>query len=100
MILTTRFRTFRILGQPAVHDCLFLIVIAILSLSSYVTRLGFYSDDWALLASMRLSPDQSLTGVFTAVNSSQDNEIRPIQFFAYAAPYKLFDLNPLGYHLL
>jgi hypothetical protein len=88
------------LRQPGIHDCLFLIVIAILSLSNYVADLGFYDDDWALLSSMRLSSDQSLIGVFTAVNSSQDNEIRPIQFFGYAVPYKIFGLNPLGYHLL
>jgi hypothetical protein len=49
---------------------------------------------------MSLSPDQSLAGLFTAVNSSQDNEIRPIQFFGYAVLYKLFDSNPLGYHLV
>lgn len=86
--------------QPAVHDCLFLVVIAILSLSLYVADLGFYNDDWALLSSMHLSSDQSLVGVFTAVDSSQDNEIRPIQFLGYAVPYKLFGLNPLGYHLI
>jgi hypothetical protein len=97
--LSLRLRIMRILCLPAVHDCLFLIVIAILSLSNYITGLGFYEDDWPLLASMRLSPDQSLTAVFTAVDSSQDNEIRPVQFFAYAVPYKLFGLNPLGYHL-
>jgi hypothetical protein len=79
---------------------LFLICIAILSLSLYVTDLGFYDDDWALLSSMHLSSDQSLAGVFTAVDSSQDNEIRPIQFLGYAVPYKLFGLNPLGYHLI
>jgi hypothetical protein len=49
---------------------------------------------------MNLSPDQSFAGVFMAVNSSADYEIRPIQFLAYTLPYKLFGLNPLGYHLL
>jgi len=93
------FRTFKTFWYPASHDCLFLIVIAILSLCNYITSLGFYSDDWYLLSSMSLSPDQSLTGVFTAV-SSTDHEIRPVQFFEYAAPYKLFGLDPLGYHLL
>jgi hypothetical protein len=92
-------QTSRILSQRAVHDCLFLILIAFLSLSNYITGLGFYSDDWGLLSSMSLSPDQSLTGVFAAVNSSQDNEIRPVQFFAYALGYTLFGFDPLGYHL-
>jgi hypothetical protein len=93
------FRTFKTFWRPAIHDCLFLIVIAILSLSNYITSLGFYSDDWYLFSLMSLSSDQSLTGVFTAV-SSTDHEIRPVQFFEYAAPYKLFGLDPLGYHLL
>src|SRR6202040_2223986 len=39
-------QTSRILSQRAVHDCLFLILIAFLSLSNYITGLGFYSDDW------------------------------------------------------
>jgi hypothetical protein len=82
------------------HDCLFLIILASLSLSNYIGGLGFYSDDWDLLSSMNLSPDQSFSGVFRAVNSSQDNEIRPIQFLAFTGSYKLFGLNPLGYHLL
>jgi hypothetical protein len=86
--------------QSAFHDCLFLIVLASLSLSYYISGLGFYSDDWGLLSSMNLSPDQSFSGVFTAVNSTQDNEIRPIQFLAFTVFYKLFGLNPLGYHLL
>jgi hypothetical protein len=93
-------RTSKIFWQPGIHDCLFLIVVAILSLSNYISGLGFYDDDWAILSLMSLSSDQSFTGVFTAVNSSWDNEIRPIQFFGYASSYKLFGLNPLGYHLL
>src|SRR5216683_2681571 len=93
------FRTFKTFWYPAIHDCLFLIVIAILSLCNYITSLGFYSDDWYLFSFMSLSSDQSLTGVFTAV-SSTDHEIRPVQFFEYVAPYKLFGLDPLGYHLL
>jgi hypothetical protein len=92
-------RTFKIFWHPAVHDCLFLIVITLLSLSNYITSLGFYIDDWYLLSFMSLSSDQSLTGVFTAV-SATDRVIRPVQFFGFAASYKMFGLDPLGYHLL
>jgi len=81
-------------------DYLFLLVIGVLSISYYVSGLGFYSDDWALLASMRLSHDQSLINVFTEVVRGYDREIRPIQFFELAGLYKLFDLAPLGYHLV
>jgi hypothetical protein len=38
--------------QSAIHDCLFLFVIGTLSMANYAIQLGFYSDDWALLASM------------------------------------------------
>src|SRR6516164_5227039 len=94
------FRILTVFQQSAFHDCLFLIVLASLSLSNYIGGLGFYSDDWGLLSSMNLSPDQSFSGVFRAVDLSQDNEIRPIQFLAFTGFYKLFGLNPLGYHLL
>jgi hypothetical protein len=98
LINTLRF-TSHVFKQSKIHDCLFVIIIASLSMSQYIVNLGFYSDDWALLYSMHLSPDQSFAEVFTAVNF-QDNEIRPIQFLGYAVSYKLFGLNPLGYHLL
>ena len=89
-----------VLQQSRLQDCLFLIVVASLSMSNYICSLGFYSDGWALLYSMHFSPDQSFAGIFTAVNSSQDSEIRPIQFLSYASLYKLFALIPLGYHVL
>src|SRR5262245_57560036 len=92
-------RTANILSRPAVHDCLFLIVIAILSMSSYIAGLGFYSDDWSLISYMKFSADQSLASVFSAVSSAWDVEIRPVQFFIYAVCYKLFGLTALGYHI-
>jgi len=68
-------------------------------MSGYITSLGFYSDDWSLISYMKFSADQSLASVFSAVSSSWDIEIRPVQFFIYAVCYKLFSLNPLGYHI-
>ena len=81
------------------HDCLFLFVIGTLSMANYAVQLGFYSDDWALLASMHLSKNQSLIAVFTEIVRVHDHEIRPVQFLELAALYKLFGLDPLGYHL-
>jgi hypothetical protein len=66
---------------------------------SYAVQLGFYGDDWALLASMHLSKNQSLIDVFTEIVRVHDHEIRPVQFLELAALYKLFGLDPLGYHL-
>jgi hypothetical protein len=85
--------------QSAIHDCLFLFIIATLSMANYAVQLGFYSDDWALLASMDLSKNQSLIAVFTEIVRVHDHEIRPLQFLELAALYKLFGLDPLGYHL-
>ena len=85
--------------QSDAYDCLFLFVIATLSMANYAVQLGFYSDDWALLASMHLSKNESLIGVFTEIVRVHDHEIRPVQFLELAALYKLFGLDPLGYHL-
>jgi hypothetical protein len=85
--------------QSDAHDCLFLFVIGTLSMANYAVQLGFYGDDWALLASMHLSKNQSLIAVFTETFRVHDHEIRPVQFLELAALYKLFGLDPLGYHL-
>ena len=85
--------------QSDAHDCLFLFVIGTLTMVSYAVHLGFYGDDWALLASMHLSKNQSLIDVFTEIVRVHDHEIRPVQFLELAALYKLFGLDPLGYHL-
>jgi hypothetical protein len=48
---------------------------------------------------MHLSENQSLVAVFTETVRVHDHEIRPLQFFELAALYKLFGLDPVGYHL-
>jgi hypothetical protein len=83
----------------AARDGLFLAVIVALSLSLYVTRLGFYSDDWAFLAAFAQAPDRSLPGLFRA-NYSAHTLMRPAQIFYFALLYWLFGANPLGYHLV
>jgi hypothetical protein len=85
--------------QSSLSDCLFVVAIGALSMATYEFRLGLYSDDWALLASMKLSERQSLVDVFTEIVRIHDHEIRPVQFFEFAVLYKLFGLDPLGYHL-
>jgi hypothetical protein len=90
----------KVLRRSETQDCLFLAVVFVLSLSNYIIGLGFYDDDWALLASMSFSQDQSLVGVFAAVTHDQDNEIRPLQFFTLALLYKIFGFSPRGYHLI
>jgi hypothetical protein len=81
-------------------DCLFLSVVIFLSLILYVRELGFYSDDWAFLATMSLSPDQSLAGLFKSLFYVHDSSMRPVQFAYLATVYKLFNTVPLGYHMV
>src|SRR5688500_14516751 len=50
----------RPLGRPA-SDLVMLTILAALSVAPYVFRLGFYSDDWAILSMLVNSPDQSLS---------------------------------------
>ena len=69
-------------------------------MASYEFRLGFYSDDWAMLASISLFKSQSFVDVFRELYYAHDHEIRPMQFFEIALLYKLFGLAPTGYHLV
>jgi len=55
-----------------------------LSMASYEFPLGFYSDDWAMLASMSLSQSQSFVDVFRELYYVHDHEIRPMQFLEIA----------------
>lgn len=48
---------------------------------------------------MHFSKDQSLIAVYTETVRVHDHEIRPVQFLELAVLYKLFGLDPLGYHL-
>jgi hypothetical protein len=82
--------------QP-VLDCAFLAVAVVVSLVVYVWSLGFYLDDYATLARMKASHDQSLVGLYDAVRPGTGQ--RPLQAGVFAFLYRLFGLHPLGYHL-
>lgn len=82
-----------------VHDCLFLSFMVFSSLILYVTKLGFYSDDWAFLGNFSLSQDQSVPGLFASFISPQ-NQMRPIQGLYASVLYWFFGPYPLGYHLI
>jgi hypothetical protein len=82
-----------------IEDCTFLAVISLLTSVLSVTRLGFYSDDWAFLKSFRFAPDQSLSGLVRTFTTENDTSPRPVQALYDAILYRLFGLNPLGYHV-
>src|SRR5262245_37145597 len=97
-------------GQPAtsraqssywVQDCVFLGVVTILSCLFYVSRLGFYWDDWQVLKIFHFSPDQGPIDLTRSLFVAwPEMKSRPVQAFHYALAYELFGRNALGYHVL
>jgi hypothetical protein len=88
------------LRSPKHQDCFFLTLLFFISSCPFILKLGFYADDWAFLASMRLSPNQSVHGLFQQLMDTADGTIRPVQFFVIALLYKSFGLHAVGYHLV
>jgi hypothetical protein len=83
--------------RDALSDSLLLGFVVLSCLGPWVYRLGFYSDDWALLGNFSTSPDQSLSALFRL--HYPDAAVRPVMFLYLAVLYRLFGLHPLGYHL-
>ncbi|MGH2524761.1 MAG: hypothetical protein ACRDH2_19820, partial [Anaerolineales bacterium] len=86
-------------ARATIQDALFLSLTLVLSFGLYLLRLGFYSDDWSFLGYLHTSADQLLPGLFNAINGPQV-QMRPLQVLYFASLYKLFGLNPLGYHVV
>jgi hypothetical protein len=77
-----------------------LVAIVLLSASTYVTRLGFYSDDWAYLGTLNSSDDKSLFGLLASQwNVHAELRMRPSQILYQGTLFSLFGLHPLGYHI-
>lgn len=87
-------------ARTIAQDCLFLALVVLLSLVLYVTRLGFYSDDWAFLSFLHLADDRSLPGLYQALYAGDEIiRQRPVQIGYLALLYALSGLHPTGYHL-
>lgn len=77
-----------------------LLLVAFAAAAYRVNAHGFYDDDWAWLAMMRGSPDQSWKGVVLHFVKAQSGVwVRPANFLAFPALYKLFGAWALGWHL-
>jgi hypothetical protein len=87
-------------NHVALWDCAFLAGIVSVSFACYVVELGFRGDDWEFLRLFSTSPSQSITDLFASLYSGDPRTAqRPVQILAYAIQWKLFGLNPVGYHL-
>jgi hypothetical protein len=75
-------------------DALCLAAITAVSALTYLPHLGFYSDDWNNLARFSAAPHTSL-GALLAESAS-----RPVQGLYFGLLFKLFGLDPLGYHIV
>jgi hypothetical protein len=84
-------------GRPI--DCAFLAAITAASFVPYVGRLGFYSDDWALLGSLHSFGDFSNAGRSTVFVFHDMIWQRPTQAVYTWLLFRLFGLHPIGYHL-
>ena len=83
-------------SQPLAADVLFLAVIIGLSSAPYVSRLGFYSDDWSFLAMFHYSADKSnwFATLFETFLG------RPLASVYHTLLFHAFGSQPLGYHLV
>lgn len=86
--------------SPRLADGLFLAVIVALSAVPYVGGLGFYSDDWASLAILSTADDQSFIGLIPDQFVNPNKAMRPTQVIYQAGLFRLFGLEPFGYHLV
>jgi hypothetical protein len=77
-------------------DCVCLAGITITSALPYLPRLGFYSDDWGLLASFDFAAHHHRTLAASVVH---DFAARPVQGLYFVSLFELFRLHPLGYHM-
>ncbi|MEP7130451.1 MAG: hypothetical protein ABI770_04910 [Sphingomicrobium sp.] len=78
-------------------DSLCLALIALATALPYVGKLGFYSDDWYILASFHADTLRHEFGIHSIL---RDFAARPVQGFYLALLYRLFGFHPFGYHLV
>ncbi|MDQ3483140.1 MAG: hypothetical protein M3448_07025 [Pseudomonadota bacterium] len=85
-------------STPAITaDAIAIAAITILSAAPYVTGLGFYSDDWTLLAffhGLAAAGEPVVPQAFVMFGG------RPVQAAYLASLFVAFGLEPLGHHLV
>jgi hypothetical protein len=85
--------------RGARQDCLFLGLILCLSIVLYISKIGFYSDDWAYFSILESTENSSLLENYRNLMGSPNLRSRPVQAFLQGLIYWLFGLQPLGHHI-
>jgi hypothetical protein len=87
-------------ARTVLQDCLLLGSVGFLSVIYYLSRLGFYSDDWVFLSLLYHADGHSIAELYRALYAG-DVVIRqrPVQIVYLVLFYKLFGLQPFFYHL-
>lgn len=82
------------------RDVLFVGLVTALTVALQQTGLGFYSDDWGIIANFEFSPDRTLEGLFRVLYADSQTQMRPGQVLYLAALYATFGVQPQGYHIV
>ena len=80
-------------------DLSLLATIVVASAAPHVGRIGFYSDDWALLASLEEVKGRPFGTVFEFMSRAHPLGRRPLQNAAQILLFRAFGQQPLGYQL-
>jgi len=84
--------------EKILPDCLFLASVVLLLSFLYIKGLGFYGLDWNSARILSMAKEQSLSGLFEVLYGVHV-KMQPGKVFYHVGLYKLFGLNPLGYHI-
>src|SRR4051812_48007655 len=76
-------------------DAICAAAATMLSALPYLAHLGFYSDDWGLLARFSTVASQNFPAVV-----SDGFPARPVQGIYSLLLFRAFGLDPLGYHIV
>lgn len=76
------------------------ILLEALVFGPFVSKIGFYLDDWVMVSLLRGGP-QDIAGAFANYFFNDPKVIiRPIEVLHFGLLYLIFGTKPLGYHLV
>jgi hypothetical protein len=88
------------MSRPHRTDLLLLLLVVSLALAAGRSGLGFYGDDWLVLKTFAFATDGSFVGIARTMYEWDFVQMRPGQVLYFAALFRLFGLDPLGYHVV